>query len=296
MRCAERKGIKPLGALVVVLGALGLGACGAEGVTGGGVDGNGNGGGGTPTVSAVTVSGVQSVTEGETLQLRANASLSDGSSRDVSSQASWTSSEPGIATISATGLLTAVKTGTTDISAAYQGVTGRATVTVGVARYNVEVSLSSFIALESCDDFTQGLDHAEVSYQVSAILADGTREVLGGITGYPGSPSGSRISGVVQLRKGQVHDLTGRGRTYNLPGQSGQFVRVEVRATEWDEQIVIFPPSVRWVREDRMDDRAGSLSHSYSQGTWSSLGPRSITLGSGSCRMQLNYEVSAARG
>jgi hypothetical protein len=87
-----------------------------------------------------------------------------------------------------------------------------------------------------------------------------------------------------------------RSRTFSLPGRAGEFARVEFRATEWDEQIVVIPPSVRWVRDDRMDDRSGSRSHGFANGAWSGLGNNSITLGVSGCRARIDYRVTATRG
>jgi hypothetical protein len=245
------------------------------------------------TVAAVRVEGAAGVAVGGTLQLRAMAQLSDGSSRDVSSQASWLSSQPSVASVSGTGLVTAVNTGSTDISASYQGQSGRQTISIGAAEWDVRIDLDSFTAVETCDDFTQGLDSMEVAYKVSLGLANGQQDVLAD-TGYPGSPSGSSLSGAVRLRQGQVVRLN-ESRTFRLPGRAGEFARIEFRATEWDEQIVVIPPSVRWVRDDRMNDRSGSRSHDYVVGGFAGLGNNSITLGVSGCRARIDYRVSATR-
>lgn len=249
----------------------------------------------TPAASltAVRVDGSASVAEGGTVQLRALASYSDGSSRDVSAQATWSSSRPSVASVSATGLVTAATLGTTDVSATYQGQTGRQTLSVGAAEWEVRIDLASFTAVDSCDDFTQGLDSMEVAYKVAVVLANGQQTVLTD-TGHPGNPSGGSLNGAVRLREGQVVSLN-QSRTFRLPGTSGQSARVEFRATEWDEQVVLIPPSVRWVRDDRMDDRAGSHTHGYSNGSWSSLGSNQITLGVSGCRARIDYSVSATR-
>lgn len=245
------------------------------------------------TLTGVRVEGLASLAEGGTVQLKAMAAYSDGSSRDVSTQATWSSSRPSVASVSATGLVTAVTAGTADLSASYQGQTGRQTLSVGAAEWDLRIDLSSFTASETCDDFTQGLDTMEVAYKVAVVLANGQQTVLAD-TGYPGSPSGGSLNGAVRLRQGQVVSLN-QTRTFRLPGASGQSARVEFRATEWDEQVVLIPPSVRWVRDDRMDDRSGSGSHSYSNGSWSSLGNNQVTLGVSGCRARIDYSVTATR-
>jgi hypothetical protein len=49
--------------------------------------------------------------------------MSDGSTQVVTSSATWQSSNAGVATVSGSGLVTAVAAGETDIRATYQGVT-----------------------------------------------------------------------------------------------------------------------------------------------------------------------------
>jgi hypothetical protein len=85
----------------------------------------------TPTVTSVQVTGLQSsLSPGETVQVIARASLSDGSSQVVTSQAAWRSENIDVATVSAGGLVTAVRAGTTEIRATYQAASGGASVEV----------------------------------------------------------------------------------------------------------------------------------------------------------------------
>lgn len=63
-------------------------------------------------------------------QFEATATLTNGASRTVTTQATWASSSQNIATVTASGMVTAVATGTADITATYQGVTGSLRVTI----------------------------------------------------------------------------------------------------------------------------------------------------------------------
>jgi Bacterial Ig-like domain (group 2)/Putative binding domain, N-terminal len=98
----------------------------------------------TPTTTAVQVraSGDASgpLEAGQTRQLAATATQSTGATSDVTQQAAWQSSAPGVATVSATGLVTAVAQGDAEISATYQSVKG--TMGVGVRPVPCPVSLS----------------------------------------------------------------------------------------------------------------------------------------------------------
>lgn len=55
------------------------------------------------------------------MQLKAEASWSDGTKTDVTSEATWTSKDTAKATVSDKGLVTWKAEGTARISAAYQG-------------------------------------------------------------------------------------------------------------------------------------------------------------------------------
>lgn len=87
----------------------------------------------SPAAPTVTVTGVQvtvaggastSLAPGETRQFLATATRSDGTNVDVTSTASWQSSSTSIATVSPSGLVTAVAEGTADVSATYNGSRG----------------------------------------------------------------------------------------------------------------------------------------------------------------------------
>jgi hypothetical protein len=98
----------------------------------------------TPTTTAVQVraSGDASgpLEAGQTRQLVATATQSTGATSDVTQQATWLSSASAVATVSSTGLVTAVAQGDADISATYQSVKG--TMGVGVRPIPCAVSLS----------------------------------------------------------------------------------------------------------------------------------------------------------
>ncbi len=84
----------------------------------------------TPTVTAVSVSG-STPNVGASAQFTATASLSNGTSQNVTAQASWQSSAPSIASVSGSGVVIGVSAGDADITASYQNLTGRLRITVG---------------------------------------------------------------------------------------------------------------------------------------------------------------------
>jgi len=273
------------GAVAMTLGLVAA-ACGSPTAPGGG------NGGGTATVTGVTIGGSLAVSVGDTSQLSATANKSDGSTQVVTSQATWTSSDVTVATVSATGLLTALKAGTADISATFSAQTGKRTLQVASAQFRINLTAQSVTALSTCDDVTQGLTVGEFNTRVQTVRPGGAVDVMEPTDGsYPGNPNNLFT---YELRDDQVLTFN-LSRTYQLPGETGQFVRVQFNATEWDTQIVIIPPSVRWIRDSRMDDESSSRTHSYANGTFSGLGPNTLTLGSGSCSIRLNYTIAATK-
>nr|WP_277751220.1 Ig-like domain-containing protein [Granulicella sibirica] len=66
-------------------------------------------------------------------QLTATGTYTDGSTANISSQVQWTSSAPSVATISSTGLLTSVATGSSTVAAALNGISQSVPATVTAA-------------------------------------------------------------------------------------------------------------------------------------------------------------------
>jgi len=61
------------------------------------------------------------------------ANMSNGTTENVTTTAAWTSSNPSIATVSTSGLVTAIAQGTVSISATFDNVTGSAQAAVAPA-------------------------------------------------------------------------------------------------------------------------------------------------------------------
>jgi hypothetical protein len=97
-----------------------------------------------PTISAVQVRATGDASgplePGQTRQLVATATQSTGSTSDVTQQATWQSSASGVATVSSTGLVTAVGEGDAEISATFQSARG--TMGFGVRPTRCALSIS----------------------------------------------------------------------------------------------------------------------------------------------------------
>jgi 6-phosphogluconolactonase (cycloisomerase 2 family) len=115
---------------MLVFAAL-LTGCGASSKT---FDSSTTGTGTTATVTSISVEPANSsLPRGLTRQFTATATYSNGTKLDVSASVTWASSVTNIATITGTGVVTALNVGTTTITAAIGTVTGSATLTVSAA-------------------------------------------------------------------------------------------------------------------------------------------------------------------
>lgn len=87
----------------------------------------------TSPLSSIAISPINpsvSLASTTTQQFTATATFTDGSTRDVSSSVTWSSSNTTIATINSTGLATLIKAGTTTIKATSGAITQQTTLTV----------------------------------------------------------------------------------------------------------------------------------------------------------------------
>ena len=121
----------------------------------------------TATVSSVAVSGTSILSIiGQTVQLAATATLSDGTTKDVTAIATWQSSNTSVASVSSGGLVDALAAGTVTITATYQGKAGAATVPVSFSSSSQSTMTASI----------DGLSFSAISVtaaQSSGILAVG---------------------------------------------------------------------------------------------------------------------------
>ena len=125
------------------------------------------------TVSSLLVVGPTLVPTGQTGELTASASTSSGK-QVVTSGVTWQSSNPGVASVSDAGILTAIAPGTVIITASYQGVTGSLTVTVA----NVTVSA---VTLYGTTTVTRG---GTTQLTATAVLGDGSMRIVTNVAAW----------------------------------------------------------------------------------------------------------------
>jgi uncharacterized protein YjdB len=104
-------------------------------------------------VSLVITPNTGSLSLGATLQLAATGNYSDGSTQDLTSVSSWTTSKPGVLSVSSSGLVTSVSAGEATITATSGSTSGTAIliVTSGTTQANLNTSryLHSTTVLET---------------------------------------------------------------------------------------------------------------------------------------------------
>jgi hypothetical protein len=135
---------------------------------------------------------------GQTTQLSAIATLSDGSLRDVTTNAKWWSDKSSVATISQTGLVTAVDFGQTGIFVDLPGATN---YTAKNLLFFV-LPAETYILTGQCVQ-----DLSRVPNGISECLADARVEIIGGpmsgratMTGLGGNWEFIGVSGVLHVR------------------------------------------------------------------------------------------------
>lgn len=256
-----------------------------------GSGGGGNGGGSTATVTSLAVTGTSSIAANGTTQLTATANYSDGSQRNVTATATWTSANAAVASVSSSGLVTARGTGTAQIVAVFEGQSAQRGVTVQAPNFRITISNVTLTALGTCDDFIQGSGTGEFGARMRVERSGLSTTTLFENESYPGNANNLRT---YQLQASASLNM-GVSSAFTVAGAAGNSVRVVFNATEWDERIVIIPPSVTWVHDSDMNNRSDAITHSFNGTNFSGLGARTISLGSGSCRIHLDYVIASDR-
>jgi uncharacterized protein YjdB len=109
----------------------------------------------TPTLRSIQITGLSpSLIAGQTLQLKATGSYSDGSTKDVTSAATWGTSDSSIATVAPGGMLTAKASGQCSVSATLAGIGSSFPVTITSGLLSIAVTpANSSIAVTTTQQF-----------------------------------------------------------------------------------------------------------------------------------------------
>ncbi len=144
-----------------------------------------------PTLTAITLTPANpSISVGATQQFTATGTYSDGTTQNLTSQVTWTSATPVVATINATGSATGVSAGTSTISANINGTTGSTVLTIQAAPLTITTdSLPSGtlgLTYSASVEATGGVSPYNWSIGIGALPNGLTlNPVTGAITGTP---------------------------------------------------------------------------------------------------------------
>ena len=247
-------------------------ACG-----GGGDDGGGTG---VPTVASVAITAPAGPQAFQTLTRTAQftAVARDASSATVAGATiSWLSSNPAAATVSGTGLVTAVANGSTQITASASGVTSSAvTVTVAQVVANVTPTPASvaFGAIGSTRQLAAALVDSSGAPVVGAPAVTWTREG----TGTTASVSAGGLATAIAAGATDTAVATAGGRTARIP----------ISVTQVIASITVSPTPADTLRTTTRTKQysaaaADSLGNPIAGAslTWSSSAPAVATVGAG---------------
>jgi hypothetical protein len=149
---------------------------------------------------------------GSSRQLQAIATLSDGTTQDMTGTVAWSSTDPNIATVSSGGLASAAQVGSTTILAQSTGLTGSAQITVVPL-----VAVSYFSRVNSVNagiDGTVQLTNPGLTSLCAMVYVFDQNQELNECCGCPISDNGMRTLSL-------LHDLTANTLTGKKP-QAGE--------------------------------------------------------------------------
>src|SRR6476620_2020382 len=109
----------------------------------------------TPTLRSIQVTGLNSnLIAGQTEQLKATGSYSDGSTKDITSTATWGTSDSTIATVAQGGMLTAKASGQCSVTATIGAVGGSLPVAITPGLLSIAVTpVNPSIAVATTQQF-----------------------------------------------------------------------------------------------------------------------------------------------
>jgi hypothetical protein len=232
-------------------------------------------GGGERTLSSVQLTGSNAVNVGASSQLSASARWSDGTSEDVTSRATWQSPNTSVATVSTAGLLTGVAAGSVDVSAAFQGQTGRASVRVMAVDdiQAVTVTVVGIAINGSCDHDslleTRRDGEFEFSFEVER--------------------SGTGVTPIMALsRRAMVegdHPFSAYKLTFNRNVTRGEDFLLRFSGTEYDGLLGADP---------KFNGRRRASSFRYQAGQWAPAETQSISLDGGAqCGATVYFDITS---
>ncbi len=164
----------------------------------------------TPTLSSIAVTPANpTVAVGATQQFTATGTYSDGSTSNITSQVTWSSSSTADATISSSGVATGVAAGSSTITATLSGVSGTTTLTVSAG------TVSSLAVTPNNPSVAEG---STVQLTATATYSNGTTANVTNSATWSSSDSGTASVNSTGLVTGVLPGTTAIQATYEGEG------------------------------------------------------------------------------
>ena len=130
-----------------------------------------------PTLTSISVTPTSaSIEEGQTQQFTATGTFSDSSTADLTSSATWASSNEPVATIDASGLATGVSAGTSNITATQDGVTSN----LAALEVAVPSATATSVSVASITYATEGGKNKDKHLLITVSLLDDLGDPVSG--------------------------------------------------------------------------------------------------------------------
>jgi uncharacterized protein YjdB len=226
-----------------------------------------------PVLTSITVGPANpSIGVGSTQQFTATGTYSDGSTQILTSSVTWSSSAPTIATISAAGLATAVKNGTTTVSASLSGVTGSTAMTVTIVLTGIAIApLNGSVNVGST-----------LQYTATGTYSDGSTQNITGSVNWTSSntaiatvSTGGLVSGV---KSGTANIKATSGGLFAQTGLTVNGVLVSIAVTPAGSSVNV-GSALQYTATGTYND--GTTNDITASVTWSSSDASIATISSG---------------
>ncbi len=147
------------------------------------------------------------------VQFTATGVFSDSSTQDLTALATWSSSTATVALIDNSGLASALTTGTSTITASYQGASGSATLTVTTATL-VSIAITPINPVAP--------PHAKIQLTAIGTFSDGSTAQLSGVSWHTASARYAMVSGsgVVRTKKATKNGVAVYAKLNGITGQT----------------------------------------------------------------------------
>ncbi|MEI9952379.1 MAG: Ig-like domain-containing protein [Pseudomonadota bacterium] len=253
-----------------------------------------------------------SIPKGITGTLTATATLSDGTTEAVTTQAEWTSSDESIATVTSSGVVSAIAVGKATISASVAGVTGSTEVTVvsaslvsiGVTPASPSVAkglTQQFTAMGSYSDSTVVDITSQVTWASNNAVATisnatGSRGLAAtsGVGSASISATLSGVSGSTTLTVSAA-TLVSIGVTPAAPSVAKGLARqFSATGTYTDASTQNLTAAVTWASSDSTKATVSNASDSRGLASTAAVGTTSISATFGALSASTTLTVSAA--